>query len=671
MKWFGASRPSDEAVAKEERRVQYFKHQGSLLDDLSKLEEKINKAPEAFSFFLITPQNNNEDLLGGKESFDVRKDPRFATIRVAFQLTDYKVIADKSTKRAHINLFMDIEDELPELANFIEATGFYLKDSDTFFTKVPNLQQNLVEAKLADLIKKKAQLRLAKDYIGAVEDNGSVTIYDTDNAMVDSHVNHGLGDAWDKFRYMGEDKEPTKAFPHPFAKGSIVWTCEPDADSAYAVEDKIECMGQEVTGHYDLHSGNYITPRPVTTAQLSLGDCRNEEVISELFGSVTDFARLVEEYGNNFIYKGIIVKYNPKTDIHTFYSHKTAQSNNIQNLISKENYKNTIPKEHLSGVNEIAVENQEEGKGGYFLKDKISLMPEYDARVLAHEIGHNVFRNLPNKSEVAGAMLKSPLFKALNKSNLAEKYNYDPERFAKEVFAEYYAAYATGETKYGIIPQVVEDVFNTTKVTAQSNTEKADKLLAPKIVDTNSRKKLIDKVTLVNNNLDPQDIVNNVLRIKQAVTKSQLANILASKAIRDYIAEHTDKPIIALADSIKSAPSIKIDNKMTEYAKYDEKLNNITVNEVRLEQLPELQQESILLHEYAHYLQKFLNIKNEKQIGDTYLEDASEREAIELEIKYFKTNQVPKEEVMQLMTSTFPQDMAKDIAAIVSQVYKA
>jgi hypothetical protein len=31
LKWFGARKPSDEAVKKEERRVQYFKHQGSLL----------------------------------------------------------------------------------------------------------------------------------------------------------------------------------------------------------------------------------------------------------------------------------------------------------------------------------------------------------------------------------------------------------------------------------------------------------------------------------------------------------------------------------------------------------------------------------------------------------------------------------------------------------------
>ena len=51
-----------------------------------------------------------------------------------------------------------------------------------------------------------------------------------------------------------------------------------------------------------------------------LGDCRDEELIDELFGSVSAFACLVEENGDEFEHKGIAVKYNSKKDIHTFYS---------------------------------------------------------------------------------------------------------------------------------------------------------------------------------------------------------------------------------------------------------------------------------------------------------------------------------------------------------------
>jgi hypothetical protein len=50
-----------------------------------------------------------------------------------------------------------------------------------------------------------------------------------------------------------------------------------------------------------------------------LGDCRNEELINRLFGSVSEFARLVEEKGNDFHHKDLIVKYDKRKDIHFFF----------------------------------------------------------------------------------------------------------------------------------------------------------------------------------------------------------------------------------------------------------------------------------------------------------------------------------------------------------------
>lgn len=56
-----------------------------------------------------------------------------------------------------------------------------------------------------------------------------------------------------------------------------------------------------------------------TTRQADiLGDCRNETLINEIFGSVSEFARIIEEKGNEFIYENIEVCYNPQTDIHMF-----------------------------------------------------------------------------------------------------------------------------------------------------------------------------------------------------------------------------------------------------------------------------------------------------------------------------------------------------------------
>jgi len=50
-----------------------------------------------------------------------------------------------------------------------------------------------------------------------------------------------------------------------------------------------------------------------------IGDCRNEELVKELFGSVTDFAYEIENRGDNFTFGKIKVKYNKNTDIHSFY----------------------------------------------------------------------------------------------------------------------------------------------------------------------------------------------------------------------------------------------------------------------------------------------------------------------------------------------------------------
>lgn len=54
-----------------------------------------------------------------------------------------------------------------------------------------------------------------------------------------------------------------------------------------------------------------------------IGDCRSEELIDSLFGSVTDFARLCEERGNTFTIPSSLgtveVKYCEVDDIHTFF----------------------------------------------------------------------------------------------------------------------------------------------------------------------------------------------------------------------------------------------------------------------------------------------------------------------------------------------------------------
>jgi len=50
-----------------------------------------------------------------------------------------------------------------------------------------------------------------------------------------------------------------------------------------------------------------------------VGDCRNEELIEEIFGSVSEFARQVELNGDDFEYQNYKICYDKKKDIHFFY----------------------------------------------------------------------------------------------------------------------------------------------------------------------------------------------------------------------------------------------------------------------------------------------------------------------------------------------------------------
>lgn len=56
-----------------------------------------------------------------------------------------------------------------------------------------------------------------------------------------------------------------------------------------------------------------------------IGDCRNEQLIEDIFGSVSEFARICEEFGDDgFMYgDGLLtfieVVYDSDADIHYFY----------------------------------------------------------------------------------------------------------------------------------------------------------------------------------------------------------------------------------------------------------------------------------------------------------------------------------------------------------------
>lgn len=51
----------------------------------------------------------------------------------------------------------------------------------------------------------------------------------------------------------------------------------------------------------------------------AFGNCTQDDVVEEIFGSTSEFARQVEENGDQFVYRNIIVKYDDAEDIHYFF----------------------------------------------------------------------------------------------------------------------------------------------------------------------------------------------------------------------------------------------------------------------------------------------------------------------------------------------------------------
>lgn len=52
-----------------------------------------------------------------------------------------------------------------------------------------------------------------------------------------------------------------------------------------------------------------------------VGDCRNEAMVEDIFGSVSNFALQVESCGDSFQYGPCMITYDKEKDIHNFYYH--------------------------------------------------------------------------------------------------------------------------------------------------------------------------------------------------------------------------------------------------------------------------------------------------------------------------------------------------------------
>jgi hypothetical protein len=62
------------------------------------------------------------------------------------------------------------------------------------------------------------------------------------------------------------------------------------------------------------------------------GNCTEDDVIEHIFGDVNNFANMVEEHGDEFTVGDLVVKYDPETDVHSFYYKKQGVAEGSQEI---------------------------------------------------------------------------------------------------------------------------------------------------------------------------------------------------------------------------------------------------------------------------------------------------------------------------------------------------
>jgi len=69
------------------------------------------------------------------------------------------------------------------------------------------------------------------------------------------------------------------------------------------------------------NSFKFTGPAPVPPSHNHhlIGTCVHEDVITQLFGSLDAFEKLIQQHGDEFSFDGVDVTYNPKTHEHFFW----------------------------------------------------------------------------------------------------------------------------------------------------------------------------------------------------------------------------------------------------------------------------------------------------------------------------------------------------------------
>ena len=168
---------------------------------------------------------------------------------------------------------------------------------------------------------------LSAQYTFVLTDSGLSPMLN-DEALVEEFKEHDI-DLRSIYYHVYEDQR-WELFDGPEGEEFVANLKKLGYDSAYMYEDSRHLGRNGVWVAFEPSQVKAITNRgsfspddprlmKESSALEYLGNCTEDDVVDDIFGNVSEFARMVEEHGDEFTLGNLVVKYDDDQDIHYFY----------------------------------------------------------------------------------------------------------------------------------------------------------------------------------------------------------------------------------------------------------------------------------------------------------------------------------------------------------------
>lgn len=114
-----------------------------------------------------------------------------------------------------------------------------------------------------------------------------------------------------------------------------------------------------------------------------IGNCTDDDVIEHIFGDATGFAQAVEEYGDEFTLDDLVVKYDPETDVHSFYYKKPGVAEAAQGVLHRVRYSYDDPSGNGTASGHITLHAPDKASAARYATSDLTKRGKKNVRVHA------------------------------------------------------------------------------------------------------------------------------------------------------------------------------------------------------------------------------------------------------------------------------------------------